>query len=54
MDLLWIVVTIAAITCVSVLAGLVSRALGAGDRGAKTAQQRLDEAEMLTHSKRPF
>jgi hypothetical protein len=54
MDVLWIIVTIGAITCVAVLAGLVSRAVGTSDRGAKTSQQRLDEAEMLTQSKRPF
>jgi len=54
MDILWIVVTIAGIACVAVLAAFISRAVGVGDRGGKTDQQRLDEAEMLTHSKRPF
>ena len=54
MDILWIIVTFGAIACVVVLAGIVSRLVGTDKQGGKTAQQRLDEVEMLTHSKRPF
>jgi hypothetical protein len=55
MDILWIMFWIAIVSVVLAgLSWLAHRLSPMRERGAETEQQRLDEAEMLTHSKRPF
>ncbi len=55
MDIVWVAIWFSLV--VGVLAGLswlAHRLSPMRERGAETTQQRLDEAEVLTHSKRPF
>ena len=53
MDIVWIIVPIVAIAVITWLTHSSARSLGK-DRRVTSQRQRLDEAEMLTHSKRPF